>query len=152
MSARPAIRRRAASLAALCLALLGPVQAACGATIEVVFDGVPNDRGQALFALFAAPEGFPNEVDAAVARARAEVVDGRARVVFENVAAGDYALSALHDANGSGGIDLNLFGIPKEKFGVSNVAKGRPVWRDARFTVSAGSGTIALELRPLRFY
>ena len=122
------------------------------ATIEVILSGLPNDDGEALFALFAGAEGFPDRVDAAAARRRGRVVGGVARVVFEDVAPGDYALSALHDANGSGAIDTNLLGLPTEKFGVSNVAKGRPTWDAARFAVAGDAGTIIIELAPLRYF
>ena len=129
---------------------------ACGiaplraATVEVRFSGLPNDDGHALFALFAEASGFPDRAESAVARIEGPVSGGRADVVFENVVPGDYALSALHDANESGAIDLNLFGVPKETFAVSNVAKGRPTWPQARFSV--GEDDLVIELEPLRFY
>ena len=138
---------RALLLAALVASGIPGVSAA---TLEVHFNGLSSDDGRALFALFAAESGFPDRTETAVARAAGPVSEGRAGVVFENVAPGDYALSALHDVNESGGIDLNLFGIPTEKFAVSNVARGRPTWPDARFHV--GEDDVVIELEPLRFF
>ena len=127
-------------------------RAAVGTTLEVSFEGLPNDDGQALFALFASADGFPDRAEVALAREVADIVGGRARVFFQGVVPGHYALSALHDANGSGTIDLNLLGMPKEKFGVSNVAKGRPRWENASFGVAADAGVLVIRLRPLRYF
>ena len=145
-----AVLRRVRIALALSTALAAAPSPA--ATVEVRFEGLPSDRGRALFALFDRAEGFPDRAEAALVRLGGAVAGGRARVVFEGVVPGDYALSALHDANGSGGIDMNLFGLPKEKFGVSNVTKGRPSWRDARFNVAADGDVVVIEVRPLRFF
>ena len=123
---------------------------ASAATLEVRFSGLPSDDGRALFALFDGEGGFPDRSETALARVAGPVFEGRAGAVFENVEPGDYALSALHDVNESGGIDLNLFGMPTEKFGVSNVVTGRPTWPDARFRV--GEDDVVIELEPLRFF
>ena len=138
----------AASLLAAALALGAPPLSA--ATVEVRLSGLPNDDGHALFALFSEASGFPDRAETALARVSGPVTGGRADVVFENVTPGDYALSALHDVNESGAIDLNLFGVPTEKFAVSNVARGRPTWPDARFRV--GEDDLLIELEPLRFF
>ena len=114
------------------------------------FSGLPNDDGRALFALFSEASGFPDRAETAVARIAGPVSGGQAGAVFENVTPGDYALSALHDANGSGAIDLNLFGVPEETFGVSNIVRGRPTWPNARFEV--GEDDLVIELEPLRFF
>lgn len=145
---RSAPRAAGALLLAILIAPVTPGVSA--ATLEVRFSGLSSDEGRALFALFASESGFPDHTETAVARVAGPVSGGRAGVVFENVAPGDYALSALHDANESGGIDLNLFGIPTEQFGVSNVARGRPTWPDARFHV--GEDDVVIELEPLRFF
>ena len=153
-SRRPAVPPRSGVRVALAsLALAALASAPLGAaTLEVSFAGLSHDRGRALFALFDRADGFPDRSESAMARLGADIVDGRARVVFADVAPGDYALSALHDANGSGAIELNLLGVPKERFGVSNVAKGRPTWRKARFSVGADDDAVVIEVRPLRFF
>ena len=45
-------------------------------------------------------------------------------VVFENLKAGDYAISVIHDENENGELDSNTFGIPKEGFAFGNNAMG----------------------------
>ena len=41
---------------------------------------------------------------------------GNVTVVFENIPAGAYAISIIHDENENGELDSNFFGIPKEGF------------------------------------
>jgi uncharacterized protein (DUF2141 family) len=43
---------------------------------------------------------------------------------FRNVPDGEYAATFFYDENGNGKLDTNFFGIPKEKNGFSNNAKG----------------------------
>lgn len=39
---------------------------------------------------------------------------------FKNIPDGDYAIALYHDVNDNGGMDKNIFGIPKEPYGFSN--------------------------------
>jgi uncharacterized protein (DUF2141 family) len=51
---------------------------------------------------------------------------------------GEYALTIYHDTNGSGDLDTNFIGIPKEPVAMSNNAKakfGPPKYDDAKFTL-----------------
>jgi len=45
-------------------------------------------------------------------------------VHFENLPAGDFAISVIHDENENGDLDSNIMGIPKEGFGFGNDAMG----------------------------
>lgn len=45
-------------------------------------------------------------------------------VTFENLPAGSYAVSVIHDENENGELDSNFMGIPKEGFGFGNDAMG----------------------------
>jgi uncharacterized protein (DUF2141 family) len=59
-------------------------------------------------------------------------------VVLENVAPGEYAVSIFHDENDNGKLDRGTYGIPVEKTGSSNNAKGTygpPTFDDCKFTV-----------------
>ena len=52
---------------------------------------------------------------------------------------GEYAIAVYHDRNVNGELDTNLLGIPKEKYGFSNNARGRfgpASWGDAVFEVN----------------
>jgi uncharacterized protein (DUF2141 family) len=48
----------------------------------------------------------------------------KVNVVFENIPAGEYAISVIHDENDNEELDVNFLGIPKEGFGFGNDAKG----------------------------
>jgi len=94
---------------------------------------------------------FSNEADFLKKRFVAKKVKadkGEVHLVFENIPAGKYALSAYHDANVNGELDKNLIGIPKEGFGFSNDAIGMfgpPDFKDASFDWKGGQ-TISLAL------
>ena len=45
-------------------------------------------------------------------------------VLFENLPAGDYAVSIVHDENENGEMDTNMVGLPKEGFAFGNNAMG----------------------------
>ncbi|MBI3218203.1 MAG: DUF2141 domain-containing protein [Bacteroidetes bacterium] len=54
----------------------------------------------------------------------AKAAKGTVEVVVENLPAGIYGISVMHDANSNEKMDSNLIGMPKEGFGFSNNAKG----------------------------
>jgi uncharacterized protein (DUF2141 family) len=75
-----------------------------------------------------------------------KIVQGVAVFTFKGVAPGTYAVAVYHDENGNGKIDSNFMGIPKEKTGASNNAKGKmgpPKFQEAKFVVS---GDLAISI------
>ncbi len=97
--------------------------------------GLQTDAGQVICTL------YPDETTwlkdpgyAAVATAKPS--DGTARCVFEDVPAGTWAVSFIHDVNGNGDMDFGLLGWPKEPWGVSRDAPARfgpPAFDSAAF-------------------
>jgi len=71
--------------------------------------------------------------------------------VFHNVDSGTYMVSAIHDENDNQKLDKNLFGMPKEGYGVSNnhtYAMKPPVFVESTFTVSGPTEMVLkIELR-----
>ncbi len=68
-----------------------------------------------------------------------KVTDTTVAIFFDNLPAGEYALSIFHDINDNGKLDTNLLGIPREPWGFSNNARGRlgpPDFEAARFIVN----------------
>src|SRR4030095_2323651 len=53
-----------------------------------------------------------------------QMKDGTARLSFPGLAPGRYALRVFADENGNGKLDTNLMGLPTERYGFSNDAKG----------------------------
>jgi uncharacterized protein (DUF2141 family) len=105
--------------------------------VEVVVTSVKDTTGMILVALYANQNSFLKKPFAGKS---VKATAGQAIVVFENVPAGDYAASMIHDANKNGKLDTNFFGVPKEGFGFSNDAMGTlgpPSFEKAKFTIRA---------------
>lgn len=69
--------------------------------------------------------------------------------VFQNLPAGEYAVSVYHDENNNKKMDTNFFGIPKEGVGASNNARGHlgpPKYKDAKFLFNGKSQTIQIQI------
>jgi uncharacterized protein (DUF2141 family) len=115
-------------------------------TMEVIIKNVDSPVGNIAVALFS------NEADFLKKRFAAKQVKagkGEVHLIFENIPAGEYALSAYHDANINGELDKNLIGIPKEGFGFSNDAMGTfgpPDFKKASFAWKGGQA-VSLALR-----
>jgi uncharacterized protein (DUF2141 family) len=81
----------------------------------------------------------------AVASQTAPMREGKARLVFAGLAPGRYALRVFADENGNGKLDTNLMGMPTERYGFSNDAKGNrapPTFEAAAISVDADLQTV----------
>jgi uncharacterized protein (DUF2141 family) len=92
--------------------------------IQVEIDGLRNDKGQVLCAIYSSADGFPKKGDKAVAHAKSSITERHAACEFRGLNAGTYAISVFHDENSNGKLDTNFMGIPREGVGASNNAKG----------------------------
>ncbi len=76
--------------------------------------------------------------------------DGNTILNFENLPAGDYAVSVVHDQDADGKLDRNLIGKPREPFGFSNnvqVKFAPPAFEKVKFTVDQKDQTIVIDLK-----
>jgi uncharacterized protein (DUF2141 family) len=73
----------------------------------------------------------------AVAVGNDSVTGPQVRLIFPELAPGDYAVKLYHDENRNGELDSNMLGIPSEGYGFSRYTQelGEPGFEDARFTV-----------------
>ncbi len=112
--------------AVLVLAAASPPQAKSQQVnlIHVEIDGLRNDKGQVVCALFSSAADFPKNGDKAIEHAKSGISHGQAVCEFPGVAPGRYAVSVFHDENSNGKMDTNLVGIPREGVGASNNARG----------------------------
>ena len=88
--------------------------------------------------------------DGCIHHGEAAAQAGTTRVTIPNVPPGDWAAQAFHDENANGDIDRAMFGIPKEGVGFSRDARitfSPPKWKDAVFSLAAGSNAIRFNLR-----
>ena len=71
--------------------------------------------------------------------------EGSIQVVFKDLPAGDYAVTAYHDENSSGEIDRNALGIPTEGYAFGNDAMGfmgPPKFEDTAVTLAEGESSV----------
>lgn len=118
-------------------------------TLEVAVKGLRNGNGRVAVALFKNPKAFPDQKQAL--RGKIVGIAGkRARVRFEKLEPGHYALAVLHDENGNDEMDFNLLGMPLEGYGFSNDASamfGPPSFEAARFSVGEDTARHTVNVR-----
>jgi uncharacterized protein (DUF2141 family) len=128
---------------------IGPAGAMdAGHSLAVEVSGGAPGVGQILGSLFNSEESY---MVAPVAEATAEVDgNGNARLSFDGLPPGEYALSIVYDEDSDGVLDTGFLGIPRESFGFSNNAEahfGPPPFEDAKFVLPAGGTRIEIDLR-----
>jgi uncharacterized protein (DUF2141 family) len=112
--------------------------AAAAARLTISVEGVRNAEGVVGVLVFNSPQGWPENVDAAV---RAKAVPARAVVTtlaIDDIPRGTYAVVVLHDENKNQKLDRNFVGRPREGWGMSNNPKARasaPSFRRAQIAV-----------------
>jgi uncharacterized protein (DUF2141 family) len=75
---------------------------------------------------------------------KVEMHDGVAQWVFGGLPVGLYAIKSFADENGNGKLDTNLIGLPVERYGFANDARGRmgpPAFDAAAVQVNADSSS-----------
>lgn len=137
----------AAISAALSTALSAPIGAAVAAELTVEVDGASSEKGLIAVAVFDTAEDFPGKMLHGI---RAPIAGGKGIAVFKDLPPGRYAISAYHDENENKKLDRGLFGIPKERYGFSQDARGvggPPEFRDAAFELPADGTRVAVKVR-----
>jgi uncharacterized protein (DUF2141 family) len=102
--------------------------------------GFKHAKGQVLVALWRTGKGFPEKGARAYGKKRTRVHGGTARVVFEDVPPGPFAVVAHHDEDRDFQMDTGMMGIPAEGYGFSRNASasfGPPSFEDARLWLRA---------------
>lgn len=104
-------------------------------SLTVTVDNVLNSNGHVLVGLhteetFMKGKGIQN--------AKAEIKDGKILVTFEDLDPGNYAVMVLHDENDNERMDMEMNGMPKESYGMSNnpMLYGPPTFTDAKFELT----------------
>lgn len=124
-----------------------------GGRLAVTVSALRNDDGHARLLLFAGGTGFPDEPGRAVKRVSLPIKGRTARVVFDDLPAGEYAISVIHDENDNEALDTGLFGIPSEGFGASNnpkIRRGPPRFSEAAFRVEEEG--VAVQMIRMRYF
>lgn len=131
--------------------LLSGAQAAEPVSLHVAVTGGEPSKGQMIIALFATKQDYMKN---AIAEATVPVDEtGSASHTFEGLVPGDLAISVIYDEDSDGKLDTGFMGIPKEKFGFSNNAKGTmgpPSFKKARFDLIGPVQQIDISLASAR--
>jgi uncharacterized protein (DUF2141 family) len=104
--------------------------------LTIVVDGIENPSGYLVVGLYDRENFMKKPIGGQIVKVESETVT----VTLENVPSGEYAVSLFHDENGNKKLDKGLFGIPTEKYGVSNNAKGKfgpPSYDDCKFVIKS---------------
>lgn len=89
--------------------------------LEVTVKNIKELKGTIRVALFNNEKDFlENFLQGKIVK----VSGNEAKVVFENLKPGDYAVSVFHDENENEKLDSGFMGIPNEPYGFSNDAMG----------------------------
>lgn len=92
--------------------------------IKVTINHIENSKGHILVSLFSSKDGFPDDPEKAVRKARLTIHNNQAWVLFTGLPPGNYAVAILHDENDDGRMNKNFFGLPTEGYGFSNNVMG----------------------------
>jgi uncharacterized protein (DUF2141 family) len=133
--------------AALVLAALATPWMLHAAELRVMVSNGPSAPATLYLAVFDGAEAFAD--GRAVWSQKVELVDGAAQGVFSGVPPGRYAVKSFADENGNAKLDTNLFGLPVERYGFSNNARGRmgPPGFEAAAVVVDADRSISVELK-----
>ncbi len=104
--------------------------------IDIQINKVSSDQGKIYFGLYDSQENFNRRKP--IKTTNAKIVEGEAKVVFENLKPGTYAVTCFHDANDNGRMDFEASGIPTEDYGMTNnvMSFGPPQFADGKIELS----------------
>jgi uncharacterized protein (DUF2141 family) len=122
---------------------------AFAADLIVKVSGISQPHGVVGCSLFKDEQGFPLNSEKAVVKwvaASSETVVCE----FKEIPPGKYAVAVGHDVNGNKVVDTNIFGVPKEQWGVSNnirPALRAPKFEEAAFSVMGDVSSMNIEIK-----
>lgn len=111
-------------------------------SVKVIIKGFENNKGKAFIAIYDTKEKM-------IKGLTEPIVNQQVTLNFMDLAIGKYAIKVFHDENNNGKLDTGMFGIPKEKWGVSNNVKplmSAPKFSDMLFEVNSDK-TITINLQ-----
>jgi len=115
-------------------------------TINVTMTHFDNDKGKVMVGLYDTAGDF---LDKEIISLSSKILDKEARVSFEDIPDGVYAVSCYHDEDSNGKLNMFANMFPIEDYGTSNNAPaffGPPKWEDAKFEIKNGQ-VISLEIK-----
>ncbi len=115
------------------------------ASLVIHITGFENTNGQAKVALVNSQENYESD-GAPFMGFNAKILNNEVLQTI-SVPYGEYAVKVYHDENTNDEMDTLMFGIPSEKYGFSNNARGTfgpPAFGDAKFKVKSAEHQISI--------
>lgn len=124
---------------------MNPAQAQDGrwAHLTVRIEGIKNYSGEVGAALFNEAKGYPVGIQHSYLAEWVKASEGQdvIEIVFDEIPAGEYAVSVMHDENGNRKLETSFLGFPREGVGFSNgqkVVMSAPKYTKAAFMLAEG--------------
>jgi uncharacterized protein (DUF2141 family) len=120
--------------------------------LKLELTGLRNQEGVICAALFASPEGYPNDSSKAIRSGCFPIHSTPCLLEFPDLPYGFYAVTVHHDENMDGELNCNALGIPKEGIGFSGnprIWKGVPPFQRAEVEFSDRNPIIAITMKYL---
>ena len=118
-------------------------------TITVQLTGFENDQGAVKLCVCRSEDEYTGNKKE-FCTASTEIKNKKAQWIFEHMPYGSYSIKAFHDENGNSRLDKDFLGMPTERYGFSNNARGRfgpPTFASAAFTLNSPQLKIAIEIK-----
>lgn len=116
-------------------------------TLTVDIDNIQVQTGALMVQLYANAEDYTSGKNPSASMIK-PVTKTEHRLVFSDLADGQYALKVFHDENSNHSLDTNILGVPSEGYGFSNNAGsfGPASFKDASFSLQ-GDTQITIHIR-----
>ena len=101
--------------------------ALAGTITVTTMEPLRNSKGTLRCALWTQDRGFPGQSENADKVSAVSISSNSAVCSFQDIEAGKYAISILHDENDNQKIDVMAYGPPTEGYGTSNNAEPLPM-------------------------
>ena len=109
-----------------------------GLTLTARVSGGTPYKGQVIISLFTSPANYLKAP--IIKKIKKMDGSGEAAVLFDRLAPATYSISVIYDEDADGELDTGFLGIPTERVGFSNNAKGRfgpPSFEKTAFNLAA---------------
>ncbi len=116
--------------------------------LVLTITGFDSDEGSARVALFSSRQEF--ETDKRFMGFDLEITDRKVHLTIPDIPFGTYAVKLFHDENGNNELDTRIFGIPAERYGFSNNARGKlgpPSFDEAKFDHLSAVTSLQIEIK-----
>jgi uncharacterized protein (DUF2141 family) len=117
--------------------------------ITVQLTGFENDQGTVKLCVCRSEDEYTGKLKE-FCTGSTELKDKKAEWIFERMPYGRYSIKVFHDENGNNKLDTNFAGMPTERYGFSNNARGRfgpPPFAKTAFTLNSRQIKIEIDVK-----